>query len=109
MTFHLPPISRLLLPLMAGTLALGGCATMPMMHKEASTPDPITPTEQYALTAQSQTKRINLRVEPTGLSENQRHALDQVAAHASWINGEPVDIEIVTNGDPAALAAGQGV
>jgi pilus assembly protein CpaD len=93
-----------------GAFALSGCAGLSSNNKLATkAPEPATPGAGYALQADSDVKSINLRVEPTGLSLNQRRALDQVAAKASWTSGEPVDVEIVTSDDPTALAAGQGV
>lgn len=68
-----------------------------------------TSLDQYPLTAQTMVRTINLRVEPDGLSANQRVALDQVAEDASWLNGKPVDVEIITAGDPVAIAAGHGI
>jgi len=71
-------------------------------------PDPVLPSEQYKPTAETQVRTMNFRIERT-LSENQRRALDQVASRAAWTNGAPVDVEIVTAGDPAAVAAGRGM
>ena len=87
---------------------LGACATTPSSQAVLK-PAPILPTEQYALTAQTMNRPINLRINPNGLSDNQRLALDQVAGHASWISGEPVNVQIVTSGDPQAVAAGRMV
>ena len=92
---------------LAGT-TLAGCATTPAGHADIK-PSAVLPTEQYALTAQTMNRPINLRINPNGLSDNQRLALDQVASHASWISGEPVDVQIVTNGDPNAVNAGRVV
>ncbi len=94
-----------------------GLAAMALLSACASTPPstagiddtPPTPLDQYPLTAQNMVKTINLRIEPEGLSANQRAALDQVAGEASWLNGKPVDVEIVTAGDPGAVNAGRGV
>ncbi|MFT4074987.1 MAG: CpaD family pilus assembly protein [Asticcacaulis sp.] len=90
------------------TTGLGGCATDSGKTDGVAFNVP-TPTEQYPLQAQTLTKTVNLRINPNGLSTNQRTALDQMAAGASWKGGEPVDIEIITSPDPAAIAAGQEV
>ncbi len=70
--------------------------------------DPVLPSEQYAATAETQVRSMNFRVEPS-LSDNQRRALDQVASHAAWTNDAPVDVQIITSGNPAAVAAGRGM
>ena len=96
----------LALALLGGTLT--ACATTQGPAAPVK-PMAVLPTEQFALTAQTMNRPINLRINPNGLSDNQRLALDQVAGHASWISGEPVNVEIVTNGDPNAIAAGHMV
>ena len=101
-----PPSALLALALLG--LALGACASAPATHADLK-PAPVLPTEQYALTAQTMNRPINLRINPNGLSDNQRLALDQVASHASWLSGEPVNVQIVTNGDPNAVNAGRAV
>ena len=95
----------LALALLGGTLT--ACATTG--SQAPVKPMAVLPTEQFALTAQTMNRPINLRINPNGLSDNQRLALDQVASHASWISGEPVNVQIVTNGDPNAVAAGHMV
>jgi len=97
------------LGLSAGLLCLAACAGGPTSSKVAKAPDPVLPSEQYPLQARTHTDAINLRVNPNGLSENQRRALDQVADRASWTNGEPVSLEIVINGNPASAAAGHAI
>lgn len=87
---------------------LGACATDPGKTASMAFNVP-TPTEQYPLQAQTLTKTVNLRINPNGLSTNQRTALDQMASKVSWQGGEPIDIEIITSPDPAAVAAGQEV
>ncbi len=89
-------------------LALTGCATDSGKAGSMAFTAP-TPTEQYPLQAQTMTKTVNLRINPAGLSGNQRVALDQVSQKASWTSGAPADIEIITSGDPAAVAAGRAV
>ncbi|MGA9658813.1 MAG: CpaD family pilus assembly lipoprotein [Asticcacaulis sp.] len=71
--------------------------------------DPVLPTEQYPIQAQARSNTINLRINPQGLSDNQRRALDQIAAQANWVNGDPVDVDIITAGDPRAMDAGRMV
>jgi len=85
-------------------LTLSGCATDSGKGGGLAMTAP-TPTEQYPLQAQTQSKTINLRINPNGLSPNQQTALDQMAGKASWQGGEPVDIEIITSADPRAVAA----
>lgn len=89
-------------------LGLTACTTTAGSHADL-TPPPVLPTEQYPTQAQTMTKTVNLRINPNGLSGNQRTALDQVADKANWINGEPVNVEVVTSGDPGAIAAGRSV
>lgn len=107
MTAHLShtSVSHLALALIAA-LSLSACATTGT-GKVAKLEQPVLPTEQFPLQAQSMTKSISLRINPNGLSTNQRTALDQVAAKANWINGEPVNVEIITSGDPRAVSAGR--
>lgn len=97
--------------LMSGAaVLLSGCASSMQQRQQqlAIEPDPVLPTTQYDLRAETQVKSINLRIKG-GFSDNQRRALDQVAQKASWINGAPVDVEIVTANDPSAIEAGQRV
>lgn len=100
---------RHLLPAIALTpvLLLGACASVP--GRQAAAPAPVMPTEQYGLHAQTTTKSISLRINPNGLSDNQRRALDQVAEHASWTSGEPADVAVTTNGTPTAVVAGRNI
>ena len=105
------PKSRALLSLgVLAALALSGCQTVARIDGRPtdSGPDPVLPSSQYAMTAESQVHTMNFRVE-RALSENQRRALDQVASRAAWTNDAPVDVEIVTSGDPAAIAAGRAM
>ncbi len=95
--------------LATAALSLGACATMPGASKAHDKPLPITATEQYPLVAETNTRAINLRINPNGFSDNQRRALDQVASQASWMSGEPVDVEILTSGNPASVVAGHHV
>ncbi len=87
-------------------LSLGACATT---GGQPARPLPITALEQYPLTAESTTRTVNLRINPNGLSDNQRRALDQVAAQAAWTSGQPVNVEIVTSGEPSSMAAGNHI
>lgn len=107
----MPPL-RALLPsvtVLAAALALSGCAAVGDLDGRAPEhPDPVLPTTQYAMTADTQVRTMNFRIE-AGLSENQRRALDQVASRAAWTADEPVDVEIVTSGDPAAMASGRNM
>lgn len=89
-------------------VAVAGCASSGG-GREAEVAPPRLATEQYPLRAENQTQSISLRITPQGLSENQRRALDKVAQDASWTQGDPVDITVITAGDPGAVAAGQTV
>ena len=103
------PFKSLALPaLLLASLSLSACATDQASVKTA-TPDPKLPTEQFPLEAQSKTQAFNLRINPNGLSDNQKSALNQVAEKASWSAGDPADIDIITSPDPAAIAAGQRI
>lgn len=108
MTQVFTPRFALLTSALLAAASLSACATTGSQAR-MDRPDPVTPTEQYALTAQAQVDAINLRINPTGISANQARALDQVASRASWTSGEPADIQIITSGDPNAMAAGQSV
>ena len=106
MTVH-PKAVPSLAVLAAAAALLSACAqTSPNADLNLNAP---TALDQYPLKAQTMVKSINLRIEPDGLSPNQRAALDQVASQASWIAGQPVNVEIVTAGDPVAMTAGHGV
>ena len=102
---------RAFLPLgvLAAALTLSGCESVAELdgHPPAR-PDPVLPTAQYAMTAETQVRTMNFRVEPA-LSDNQRRALEQVASRAAWTNDAPVDVQIITAGDPASVAAGQAM
>jgi len=111
MTLHPSAIrsrSALTVLLSLGTLSLSACAGGPLGHT-AQAPLPVLPTEQYPLRAETSNDAINLRVNPNGLSENQRRALDRLADRASWVEGEPLTLEIVTSGTPAAIASGRNI
>ena len=108
MTHPMRPQILTLTAALAAALALTGCATDSGKAGNMALTAP-TATEQYPLQAQTMTKTVNLRINPNGLSDNQRVALDQIAQKASWTAGEPVDIEIVTSADPGAVAAGRTV
>jgi pilus assembly protein CpaD len=95
--------------MLAGALGLSACAGANDLIGHADPhPDPVMPSAQYKMTADTQVRTMNFRVEHT-LSDNQRRALDQVAARAAWTNDAPVDVEIVTSGEPAAVAAGRSM
>ena len=107
-----PGRSRLPFGLIAATLALSslalaGCQSIAQLDGHAPPhPDPVLPSSQYAMTAETQVRTLNFRVE-RDLSDNQRHALDQVAARAAWTADNAIDVQIVTSGDPASMAAGR--
>jgi len=103
-------IQKLPLALLFGTaLGLSACAGENDLIGHADPrADPVLPTQQYDATAETQVRSMNFRIEP-GLSENQRRALDQVASRAAWTNDAPVDVQIITSGDPNAIAAGRGM
>ncbi len=111
MIFHLSAIrsrSGLTATLSLCILSLSACAEGPA-GRTAQAPAAVLPTEQYPLRAETSTDAINLRVNPNGLSENQRRALDRLADRASWVDGEPLTLEIVTSGTPAAIASGRAI
>lgn len=108
MTSFLRPQTLILSAFVLTALTLSGCATASGQTGNVALTAP-TPTEQYPLQAQTMTKTINLRINPDGLSGNQRTALDQIAEKAGWTSGAPVDVEIITSGDPRAIAAGRTV
>ena len=90
-------------------LVLSGCESVAELDGHAPAhPDPILPSTQYAMTTDTQVRTLNFRVE-RDLSDNQRKALDQVAARAAWTADQAVDVQIVTSGDPASIAAGRAM
>ncbi len=92
---------------LAGMVMLSACAGSGDLIGHADPrPDPVLPTEQYAMSAETQTSVLNFRVEQYP-SDNQRRALDGVASRAAWTAGNPIDVEIVTAGDPASINAGR--
>ena len=108
MSPHSPRLLSLI-AVLAGAMSLSACAgANDLMGHADPRPDPVLPSSQYALTAETQVRTMNFRVERT-LSDNQRRALDQVAARAAWTKDTPVDVQIVTSGDPAAVAAGRAM
>eukprot|EP01042_Synura_sphagnicola_P024834 gene24834-31820_t len=80
---------------MAALLTLSGCATTSGpgigTRQAGATADAVTPLDQYALEATTDTQTIHLRINPNGFSENQIRALDQLAARTNWISGTPSD------------------
>lgn len=99
----------LMAPLLVSGLMLQACATTGASSKKVSVAPPITPTEQFALTALSRDETVHIKIHPTGFSDNQRRALDQIAAKASWDGGGPVDVSILTAGSPEAVRAGYAI
>jgi pilus assembly protein CpaD len=91
------------------TLGLSACATANAPAPTAEAPKPEVPTEQYELAATQVPETIHLRINPNGMSDNQRRALDQVASQAGWAQGGTADVEILTAGDPASVAAGSRI
>lgn len=89
-----------------GLMLLSGCAMSARQTALIADPTPPLPTEQYPLQAQTQGRAVSLRIHPEGLSDNQQRALDQIAASASWIDGQPVNIQVVTGPAPVAIDAG---
>ncbi|MBP2159737.1 MULTISPECIES: CpaD family pilus assembly lipoprotein [Asticcacaulis] len=96
-----------ILALMAPLMVLSACATTG--QPETASAPPALPTDQYPLMAERQVRSVSFRINPNGLSENQRRALDQVADDASWTRGDAVDVDIVTAGDLGAVAAGRRI
>lgn len=94
--------------LLSPLVALAACASTGG-GRQAEVAPPRLVTDQYPLRAETETSSISLRINPQGLSDNQRRALDQLARDASWTQGDPVDVTIVTAGDPAAVRAGHTV
>lgn len=92
---------------LAALTALAACSSTGQARLQA--PTPVTPTEQYALTAESRIEPVHLRTNPNGISSNQARALDHLAHQAAWTSGAPIDVQIVTSPDPAAVASGQRV
>jgi len=112
MTFRLTPFpcrAGLVAAASLGLMSLAGCAGGPSTSRLAREPDPILPTEQYPLRADTHADAINLRVNANGLSENQRRALEQLAGRANWMDGNPVTLEIVTSDNPQSIAAGRAM
>lgn len=68
--------------------------------------EPTTANEQFRLETESRTEALHFRINPQGLSDNQRLALDQVAGKAGWEGGQPVDVIIQSAGSPEAVRAG---
>ena len=67
------------------------------------------PIDQHPLRTETAARSISLRINASGLSDNQRRALDQVAEEARWTRGDAVDVEVITAGDPDAVAAGSRI
>lgn len=94
---------------LASVMALSACAGSGDLIGHADPhPLPVLPSEQYGMTAETQTSVLNFRVEPS-LSDNQRRALDGLAARAAWTAGNPIDVQIVTAGDPASINVGRAM
>ncbi|ADU12117.1 CpaD family pilus assembly protein [Asticcacaulis excentricus] len=93
--------------LLLGASLLSACATDAPPKLQAHAP---TPLDQYPLQAESRTDALHFKIHPkSGLSDNQRRALDQVARKASWNGGEALDMTILTANTPDALRAGAAI
>lgn len=103
--------------LLAGA-ALAGCATAPPRADKAAAnprnfvPDAVTPLDQYAVTLDHAQEQVALSVHPTGVSANQRKALQAFAER--WRDGggvEAMSVQApVNSAEPAdARAAAQAV
>lgn len=90
-------------------VCLSACATSQEHASVLMPPHARIPTEQYPMTTETSSRSINLRINPDGLSENQRRALDQIAEHAGWTTGGTADVSVQTAGSPGAMAAGHAV
>ena len=110
MTLRFTSKSTISATILAGLMMAAGLAACSSTGgSQVAAPTPVTPTQQYALTAESRIEPVHLRINPTGISANQGRALDQVASQAAWTSGRPVDVQIITSPDPAAVAAGQSI
>lgn len=93
--------------LLIGASLLSACATGAPPALQAHAP---TPLDHYPLQAESRTDALHFKIHPkSGLSENQRRALEQVARNASWNGGGAVDITILTANTPDALRAAAAI
>jgi pilus assembly protein CpaD len=84
-------------------LALGACASRAPAKDAPSAPDPVTPTERFAIEVKPQQDELRLAAHDTGLSEHQSAALADYAHH--WFEVEGGDIVLRAPdhaGDPAA-------
>lgn len=101
------PATFRLTALVLGTALLSACASNTPPSLQSLSP---TPLDHYPLQAESRTDALHFKIHPkSGLSENQRRALDQVARKASWNGGQAVDITILTANTPDALRAGAAI
>ena len=104
---NLRAFGRVAASLVLTGLVLSGCESVAELDGHpAPHPEPVLPSSQYAMSADTQVRTLSFRVE-RDLSDNQRRALDQVAARAAWTGDQAVDVQIVTSGDPAAMATGR--
>lgn len=101
------PAPLRLTALLLGVALLSGCATdaPPSLQSQA-----VTPLDQYPMKAESRSDALHFKIHPkSGLSDNQRRALEQLAYKASWNGGGAVDITILTANTPDALRAGSAI
>lgn len=86
----------------AVAVGLSGCMGAPA---DAGLAAPLTPTQRYSLQVEPGIDRIALAVHETGLSDNQRGAIFDLARRAAQQGAERVVVEAPAGGDPAASDA----
>jgi pilus assembly protein CpaD len=69
----------------------------------------LTPGSQFRLDVTTQVETVPLRAHVTGLSDNQKKALDGIAARAGWANDRPISLEVISSHAPGALKSAQEV
>ncbi|UDF03747.1 CpaD family pilus assembly protein [Asticcacaulis sp. AND118] len=93
--------------LLLGTSVLAGCMSNDPPSFQANAP---TPLDHYPMSTETRTDALHFKIHAgSGLSDNQRRALDQVALKATWNGGGPVDIGIVTASTPDAQRTGDAI
>jgi pilus assembly protein CpaD len=83
----------------AATVGMAGCAGLPA---EGVAPTPLTPTSRFALQVEAGVERVALAVHETGVSANQRDALNDIAWRFAAENAPTLRIEAPSGGDPVS-------
>jgi pilus assembly protein CpaD len=92
---------------------LAACSTAPQIAADKAAdfraPNPKTPIDQYPIESAMTQQSLNFRANPQGLSDNQRRALDQLAAKMMRDDGAGRDVELIVNPDARSAQSAEAI